>query len=56
MDGFVDIHACASWDNNTGTLCADVADAFPGTPAKCSCDLINTTTMIPVELTGFTVE
>lgn len=55
-DGIVDISACASWDNNQGSTCTGVAGAFPGTPAKCSCTLIETGIPIPVELTGFTVE
>ena len=56
MNGFVDLHACASWDNNSNTTCVDINDAWPGTASKCSCETLNTTTEIPVSLTGFTVE
>ncbi|MBL4773467.1 MAG: hypothetical protein JKX98_07660, partial [Alcanivoracaceae bacterium] len=37
LDGSVDISVCTSWDNNTGTACNVVSEAFPGTNSKCSC-------------------
>jgi MYXO-CTERM domain-containing protein len=40
-DGAADVSVCSSWDNNTGTVCSDVTDAFPGTGSKCSCETIN---------------
>lgn len=36
-DGSADVSVCTSWDNNTGTACNTVVDAFPGTNSKCSC-------------------
>jgi hypothetical protein len=36
-DGSADVSVCTSWDNNTGTACNTVEDAFPGTNSKCSC-------------------
>jgi uncharacterized repeat protein (TIGR01451 family) len=36
-DGSADVSVCTSWDNNAGTLCSSVVDAFPGTNSKCSC-------------------
>lgn len=41
QDGFADISVCASWDNNTNTVCSDLSGAFPGTNSKCGCDLLN---------------
>jgi hypothetical protein len=57
-DGFVDLHGCASWDNNLNTVCSDVTGAFPGTSSKCSCTTINTTQLLPIpaELIAFEVE
>ena len=41
LNGFVDASTCASWDNNVGTACNGVADAFPGTNSKCGCQLVD---------------
>ena len=42
-DGVVDpVSTCTSWDNNSNTTCSTVAQAGPGTPAKCSCDTVPT--------------
>ncbi|GAB4184804.1 MAG: hypothetical protein Tsb002_08100 [Wenzhouxiangellaceae bacterium] len=42
-DGQVDLSACASWDNNAGSACNVVSEAFPGTNSKCSCnEIVNT--------------
>ncbi len=40
-DGYADIAVCSSWDNNAGTACTALADAYPGTNSKCSCGLVN---------------
>lgn len=40
-NGAADIHVCTSWDNQVKTGCTTVKDAFPGTPAKCGCSVIN---------------
>jgi hypothetical protein len=40
-DGLVDVHACASYDNNRQNTCTGAADAIPGTPSKCGCTLVN---------------
>jgi hypothetical protein len=42
MDGVADVHACASWDNNTNTTCPGLSGAFPGTNAKCGCSWAST--------------
>ncbi len=57
-DGFIDVHACFSWDNNTMGDCFTVVDAFPSTASKCGCQTLSTDVMlpIPVELTAFEVE
>jgi hypothetical protein len=36
-NGIVDASVCTSWDNNAVTDCSSLADAFPGTNAKCGC-------------------
>lgn len=36
-NGIVDASVCTSWDNNAATICSSLADAFPGTNAKCGC-------------------
>lgn len=36
-DGSADVSVCTTWDNNTGSACNTVVDAFPGTNSKCSC-------------------
>ena len=36
-NGIVDASVCTSWDNNAGSVCSGLADAFPGTNAKCGC-------------------
>jgi hypothetical protein len=36
-DGSVDASVCTSWDNNAGSVCSGLADAFPGNNAKCGC-------------------
>ena len=41
LNGFVDASVCSSWDNNTGTACNGVADAYPGTNSKCSCATVD---------------
>jgi uncharacterized repeat protein (TIGR01451 family) len=39
-DGSADVSVCTSWDNNTGSTCNSVTDAFPGTTSKCSCGVV----------------
>jgi hypothetical protein len=41
-NGFVDASVCTSWDNNTGSICGGLPDAFPGTNAKCGCERVET--------------
>lgn len=48
-DDVADIHACASWDNNTAGTCSTVADAFPGTNSKCGCSWVSTVSDIVVD-------
>jgi len=38
-DGFLDVTACMSWDNQSGNghLCRSPLAAFPNTPSKCNC-------------------
>ncbi len=36
-DGVANIDACVSWENNPKVTCANVTQALPGSPAKCSC-------------------
>jgi len=40
-DSVLDISVCSSWDNNNSTTCTGVKTAFPGTPSKCSCQVVN---------------
>jgi hypothetical protein len=40
-DGFVDVQACASYDNNQQNTCTGPAGAIPGTPSKCGCSIFN---------------
>jgi hypothetical protein len=40
-NGHADIHVCSSWDQNTGTDCNGVQQAFPGTGSKCGCAVVN---------------
>lgn len=56
MNGQADISACSSWDNNTNTVCSSVTEAFPGTPAKCGCQVLDLGFEVPVELESFTIE
>src|SRR5688500_12963252 len=46
-DGFVDASVCTSWDNNAGTVCNGLPDAFPGTNAKCGCERVETGIPMP---------
>lgn len=39
-NGFIEVSACTSWDNNTNTVCTDVTGAIPGTGAKCNCQVL----------------
>lgn len=59
-NGEADISACASWGNNKnnggGELCLGIEGAFPGTPAKCSCTIVNLGFPVPVELQSFSIE
>jgi len=41
QNGAADIHVCTSWDNQVKEGCSSVQNAFPGTPAKCGCAVIN---------------
>ena len=41
QNGRADISVCTSWDNNTGTNCNSVQQAFPGTKSKCGCTVID---------------
>ena len=36
-NGIVDASVCTSWDNNVVVDCTSLAQAFPGTNAKCGC-------------------
>ena len=60
MNGEADISACASWGNNQsnggGEVCVTINDAFPGTPSKCSCTILDVGIPVPVELESFTIE
>ena len=47
-NGFVDASVCTSWDNNAGSVCNGLPDAFPGTNAKCGCERVETG--IPMEI------
>lgn len=40
-NGLVDVHACASYDNNQQNTCTGPAGAIPGTPSKCGCTTFN---------------
>ncbi len=51
LNGFVDASTCASWDNNVGTACNGVADAFPGTNSKCGCQLVDLGIPMPPDAT-----
>jgi len=56
-DGFADVHACVSWDNNASSTCDDVQTAFPSTPSKCGCAVIDLGIMpIPVTLQRYSVD
>jgi hypothetical protein len=46
-NGTVDASVCTSWDNNAITNCASLADAFPGTNAKCGCERVETGIPMP---------
>ncbi len=37
----LDISVCTSWDNNSNTTCTGVDTAYPGTPSKCSCQVVD---------------
>jgi hypothetical protein len=51
LNGFVDASTCASWDNNVGTACNGVADAFPGTNSKCGCQVVDLGIAMPPDAT-----
>ncbi|MDX1643299.1 MAG: hypothetical protein R3244_02955 [Thermoanaerobaculia bacterium] len=55
-DGNADLSACSSWDNNSGSVCNGLSDAFPSTPAKCGCQILDLGIPIPVELESFSIE
>src|SRR5437899_2285780 len=38
-DGKLNLPNCTSWSQNSGGVCSTAADAAPGSPSKCSCDL-----------------
>lgn len=38
-NGFLSLPNCTSWSQNTGGVCSTPADALPGSPSKCSCDI-----------------
>ena len=50
-DGFVDISACASWENNSNQQCGGLDDAVPGTPSKCGCVEVESGLALPASLT-----
>jgi hypothetical protein len=54
-NGFVEIPTCATWGNQErqvgGNTCDSEAEVGPGTPAKCRCEIINST--IPTPVLGF---
>ena len=50
-DGFVDINACASWENNQNVFCGGLEDTVPGTPSKCGCGDVPTDLPMPAALT-----
>lgn len=51
QNGAADIHVCTSWDNQTDGNCNGVANAFPGTPSKCGCAVVNFD-FTPTAITG----
>jgi len=38
-DGKLNLPNCTSWSQNSGGVCSTPADAAPGSPSKCSCDI-----------------
>ncbi|MFN2427105.1 MAG: hypothetical protein ABR587_11740 [Candidatus Binatia bacterium] len=46
-DGFFDVNACASWDQNAGEVCTGPQDAVPGTSSKCNCEIVPTNIAVP---------
>ena len=50
-DGFVDLSACASWENNQNAQCNSLDEAIPGTPSKCGCVMVTTEIAMPAQLT-----
>ncbi len=50
-DGFVDLSACASWENNANAQCNSLNQAVPGTPSKCGCTTVTTELAMPAQLT-----
>jgi uncharacterized repeat protein (TIGR01451 family) len=50
-DGFVDLSACASWENNANAQCNNLNQAVPGTPSKCGCTTVTTELAMPAFLT-----
>lgn len=55
-DGNADLSACSSWDNNAGSVCNGLSEAFPSTPSKCGCEILDLGIPIPVELESFSIE
>ena len=49
-DGFVDVSACASWENNRSASCGGLPDAIPGTSAQCGCRTLTTSLRMPARI------
>jgi len=41
QNSVLDISVCTSWDNNANTTCTGYDTAYPGTPSKCSCQIVD---------------
>lgn len=55
-DNRYDMHVCVAYDNNAGTTCNGVGDAYPGTGSKCQCFRFDVFGPLAVELSGFRAE
>ncbi len=55
-DNRYDMHVCVAYDNNAGTTCSGVGDAYPGTGAKCQCFQFDVFGPLAVELSGLRAE
>ena len=55
-DNRYDMHVCVAYDNNAGTTCNGVGDAYPGTGAKCQCFQFDVFGPLAVDLTNLRAE